>query len=141
MNNVFTEVHNFQLPIHHQYRRHMDRSASWSVHNRVKNEWNDATTWSRRILWHHIRSSSHHHPFLKRISTCLKFNFWNTFKYTNANPPCLFFKSIHYTHLQISYTDLFQSLVGIVKDFSYYYDMMLHRILKEWTLNTYKHHL
>ena len=65
------------------------------------------------FLRQHIRSNSRHHPFLKRIFPCLKFNFWNTFKYTNANPPCLFSKSIHYTHLHISYTDLFQSLAGI----------------------------
>ena len=68
------------------------------------------------FLRQHIRSTSHHHPFLKRIFLCLKFNFWNTFKYTNANPPCLFSKSIHYTHLHISYTDLFQSLTEIGKE-------------------------
>ena len=35
--------------------------------------------------------------FYFKSFACLKFNFWNTFKYTNANPPCIFSKSIHYT--------------------------------------------
>ena len=45
---------------------------------------------------------------------CLKFNFWNTFKYTNANPPCIFSKSIHYdnifTFLTLTSFNRFQKL-------------------------------
>lgn len=87
------------------------------------------------FLRQHIRSTSHHHPFPKLIFLCLKFNFWNTFKYTNANPPCLFSKSIHYTHLHISYTDLFQSLAEIGKA-SWYHRRSCIKTSRKWLPDT-----
>ena len=73
--------------------------------------WNErwyATTWSHRVLWHHIQSTSHHQHHhcwcdtLNEYLVCLEFNFETPLSTQNAKPPCLFFKSIHYTHLHIS---------------------------------------
>ena len=73
--------------------------------------WNErwyATAWSHRVLWHHIQSTSHHQHHhcwcytLNEYLVCLEFNFETPLSTQNAKPPCLFFKSIHYTHLHIS---------------------------------------
>ena len=75
---------------------------------RCNERWYATTTWSHRVLWHHIQSTSHHQDHhcccytLNEYVICLKFNFETPLSTQNAKPPCLFSKSIHYEHLHIS---------------------------------------
>ena len=58
---------------------------------------------------------------------CLKFNFLKHLYVHKCQTPCLFFKSIHYEHLHISCTDLFQSVSGIGKDITVRLAIMILR--------------
>ena len=76
---------------------------------------------------------------------CLKFNFLKHLYVHKCLTPCLFFKSIHYEHLHISCTDLFQSVSGIGKDITvrlaimilrsrWWHGLDFFRILRLWII-------
>ena len=105
------EVHNFHILIHHQYSTSYGYISIMKCPQQESKLWNErwyATAWSHRVLWHHIQSTSHHQHHhcwcytLNEYFVCLEFNFETPLSTQNAKPPCLFFKSIHYTHLHIS---------------------------------------
>ena len=65
---------------------------------------------------------------LNEYLVCLKFKFEAPLSTQNAKPPCLFSKSIHYTHLHISNnTDLFQSFPDIDEDAMFVLKIMYNK--------------